>query len=92
MMSSFGTHVSLTHLNVKGLSKKSWKFNYFQDMIIKTTFLNIYSRNPRVPCKASILPKMDLSKWIEFPIPNVESAPVVSNNFADDFEVYFKKK
>uniref|UniRef100_A0A8D8Z7R8 Peroxidase n=1 Tax=Cacopsylla melanoneura TaxID=428564 RepID=A0A8D8Z7R8_9HEMI len=47
--------------------------------------------NPRVPCKAGIIPRMDLNKWTDFPLPNVESAPVVSN-FADDFDVFFKRK
>lgn len=46
--------------------------------------------NPRVPCKASIIPRMDLTKWIDFPLPDVENPPLVSK-FADNFIPFFKK-
>lgn len=41
-------------------------------LIVRTYYiLNLiylmFFRNPRVPCRAGILPKIDFSKWAEFP-------------------------
>lgn len=48
--------------------------------------IDFTSSNPRVPCRAGIIPSLDLTKWAEFP-----SAPHYVSNYAEDYVSLLKK-